>query len=309
MKTIQPEQWTAEALALLEAQDYDVEAILRQYPEQAAELRPALELAARMANYYAEVPAPPGGLAEGRAWVLETAAQQRALGRGRASRPRRTWRLPALGWGGKLLGALLAFLLVLIPVGGQVARASARSAPGHVLYPLKRAAENLYYTNVHKPEAQVTLALAFSAERVAEIERLADAQRAIPAGMAGEIHALTQATLQSAAWASEAAMPSLLSYIVWEAQTNVLALENLKEADAGQNQMQLRKVQEVYLYQYLMARVALEHPDAFRTAYQAGRPELMAMPLGNPLEQQPATNLLEEMLKSGNFSLPEIPVD
>ncbi len=300
---------TTKSLAILAACDYDVEATLRHYPEQAAALRPTLEMAALTATYYAEVPDPPGGLAAGRAWVLETAARQRAMGRGerRESPPRRLWPFPALrlNWAGKLVGAVMALLLILVPVGGQVARASARSVPGHMLYPLKRAAENLYYANVQKPEARVTLALSFSAERVAEIERLMLEERAIPAGTAGEIHELTHAVLQSAAWVSEAALLSLLEYVVWEAQVNVQALEALKETASRQDYDRLRQVQQVYLYQYLMARVALDHPDKFREAYQTGRPELMAIPMNDPLQRRSGSDVWNEWLEQEGVSILE----
>lgn len=257
----------------------DVEAVLRRYPEEAASLRPLLETVAMISGFYAEVPPPPDGLQGGKARVLEAAAQKRAVAAQRrtaTSEPApggRGWRR-TLVW--RMVGAVVALLLILAPLSFQAVRASNASYPGHVLYPIKLAKENAHYAGVESPAVRVTLALTYAGERIEEMQTLVRKQRPIPDAAATRVARLLDDALVSAAWVAEPVMGSLLTYVSSESQTYVQALDALAGQLSGEGAAVLRTAQRACLHAYVVADLALAHPDTFRTAYQTGSPELLS---------------------------------
>jgi len=143
----------------LRAAGSSVEACLARFPQYAAELRPLLETAAHAAGgLRAGEPLPPPDLARGRARVLHAA---------RASQPR-----PAtivLRW-----ATALAFVLAL---GFGVSAASARSLPGDVLYPVKRALEGAQLALTSNLNARRQLEAEHNARRQEEVRALSQMKR------------------------------------------------------------------------------------------------------------------------------------
>ncbi|HUV89696.1 MAG TPA: hypothetical protein VMY80_08585, partial [Anaerolineae bacterium] len=74
---VQPYEQLLERCLQEVARTGDAEAVLAHYPQHADRLRPLLQVALATSQMYADVPAPPRGLAAGRRRLLETAAQQR----------------------------------------------------------------------------------------------------------------------------------------------------------------------------------------------------------------------------------------
>jgi hypothetical protein len=144
-------------LARIEAGD-GVDACLRDFPEQADDLRPLLEAALQLRRW--EPPA------------LSDAARATARARARdtftalPAPPRRwTW-----GWGGGkrlALRSALALLLVVGTLGIGVAAAQS-SLPGQPLYSLKRQSEQIRLQFTSDAERQAELRLEFAGHRLNE---------------------------------------------------------------------------------------------------------------------------------------------
>ncbi len=105
-----------------------LESILKDHPQQAAELRFLLE-GARQAQAGALNLPPVSGMARSRAQFLEAAAAQ--------SRPAKTVLFPLP----RFASAFVTLLVVALLVGFGVALASGRSLPGQPLYGIKRSVE------------------------------------------------------------------------------------------------------------------------------------------------------------------------
>lgn len=78
-------------------------------------------------------------------------------------------------------------------------------------------------------------------------------------------------------------MSDMLDFIIRRTRAQASALEALKAQANGHNYTELTKSQRACLRVERVASMALEYPEAFRTAYQAGQPEKMRYTEGGPL--------------------------
>ncbi|MFQ5343333.1 MAG: DUF5667 domain-containing protein, partial [Anaerolineae bacterium] len=162
------ERHLAKALASLD-QGQDIEAVLAEYPEEADELAPLLEVAAyaRETLDFFE-PLSTAGLAAGRRRMLEAAARKRF-------EPQRSWWQSALApfrqWfatpaRGLATAALL--LALFVAAGGATVVAAADSLPGDPLYGVKRTSERVRLALTTDPTVRETLHTRFNRERQSE---------------------------------------------------------------------------------------------------------------------------------------------
>ncbi|RME47229.1 MAG: hypothetical protein D6791_06405, partial [Chloroflexi bacterium] len=167
------ERRLAEALAGLD-QGKEIDRVLIEFPDEADELAPLLEAAAyaREALDFFEPPSV-AGLAAGRRRMLEAAARKRTQAESR-------WWESALASLGNWLRAsargiaVVALLLALLGVaGGATVVAAADSLPGDVLYPVKRAAEQVRLALATNPAARAELQMRYNRERQAEAQAVA----------------------------------------------------------------------------------------------------------------------------------------
>ncbi|MGD8997611.1 MAG: DUF5667 domain-containing protein, partial [Anaerolineae bacterium] len=155
----------------------DIGAALRGHPEHADELQPLLELAFVARRLYAEVPPPPGGLAWGRARLLSQArrahsvarADDRVVARRERGSPVLS-RLAAAFMAAGAAVAILAFGLV------AVTRAADGAVPGHPLYGLDRALEQVEARLTRDPSSLAQLRLRLAEERLGEVAQLVQAE-------------------------------------------------------------------------------------------------------------------------------------
>ncbi len=111
-------------------------------------------------------------------------ARQQLIARLPARRPRRmtlranwaTW-LGSLKSRGLLAGRAIAILAVFVFLGASTIVASAQSLPYDVLYPVKRAIEQVRLTLAPDDVSSSLLHLSFATERLDEVERLIDLDR------------------------------------------------------------------------------------------------------------------------------------
>lgn len=248
----------------------DIEAMISQYPAMAEELQPLLEIALATERQYADVPAPPGGLAAGRERMLAQAEREReraqvvpapAIGRGRRGKMR-------FAFGARLMGILLAALVALSAVGGGVALAAEDSLPGDSLYPVKLAVEDTRMELVSSPEAQVALALQFADERTQEIEALIAQGEPVPESVTARMEQHLQRAMRFAAHAPEETMPALLEQIAARTQTQTRILDRVRENAPEQDQTRLETTQRTCEQAYGEAQAGLDDPESFRLRHQ-----------------------------------------
>ena len=142
-----------------------IEACLRHYPAQAAELRPLLTMALQVRA---------SQQAASMAVATRARIRQRVLtGAAAAERPASPFGfLARLRLNSVFSRMALASLLLLVMVVGSVA-ASAYASPGDLLYPVKRGAEGLRLGFAADDNARANLHLQFADNRLNEIERAA----------------------------------------------------------------------------------------------------------------------------------------
>ncbi|MBI2165869.1 MAG: hypothetical protein HYU29_05635 [Chloroflexi bacterium] len=136
-----------------------LESCIARYPDQAAHLAPILKLAIASREAMNTVRAPEGakGRALQRIWKAGQSAKPRGLGLFARLRP----------W------ALAATALLVVALGmGTAAVASADTAPGDVLYPVKQSRERLQLIFTLPPQAKARLYLTMAQERAKEMETL-----------------------------------------------------------------------------------------------------------------------------------------
>ncbi|GAB4538776.1 MAG: hypothetical protein Fur002_02820 [Anaerolineales bacterium] len=156
-------------LAKLE-QGEDLENLLAQYPQFAAELRPLLKTA-QAAQRFAASPSVES-MRRGRARLMQKTEELREARF--TPRPKR----PALAFLPKLAYALAA-LLLFFSSGAGLLNASASSLPGETLYPVKRGAENLQIAFSFNSSAKKSLQKEYNYIRLYEVQALlAEGKRA-----------------------------------------------------------------------------------------------------------------------------------
>ncbi len=165
-----------EALDLLEG-GAGVEEILARYPAEAAELRPYLLTAARLATL-ATQPSLTAERTTRRGFLAAAEAMRRE------GRPRRAALWP------RLLAPVLAVLAVVVLGGAALVGASGRAMPGSALYEVKRWGENVRLALANDPERAADLRERFRLERVAEIDRLLAAGAVADVSLTGGIEAM-----------------------------------------------------------------------------------------------------------------------
>jgi hypothetical protein len=151
-----------------------VEECLARYPERVEELEPLLRAAvAAVGGYEAEPRAEFQRAAKSRFLNAVVAARGQDRQRGR-------WHW---GWGRGWAVTAVVVLALLIMGSGTVG-ASTNSLPGDLLYPVKRAAENVQAFFTFGNEARANLYVKFAERRVAELRVLAAEQDEVAAAVA-----------------------------------------------------------------------------------------------------------------------------
>ena len=309
MKTHVTESLLNESLEHLQKTG-DVTATLRHHPEDAEALQPLLETAHQLSVHYADVPNPPADLREGRAQVLAFAATQRARRTAPSSgkrglfgqrntlaeRAQPTKRRVNPLW--RLAGILAALTLILIPLRGPLVSAARTTLPGNPLYILKLSSEDQLFSSMNEAEVKVVLAVSLTQERIDEMRALVKKQQEIPIDVFYRADYMLRTALMSAAWAPEPTMSNMLSYVIHHTREQSQQLESLKTQATPQNLGAIGNMQTLLLKTQIVAMVALENPETFREAYQAGTPEKMPLPSGGPLSGVVVTEELKQLITS-----------
>ena len=274
---VQPYEQLLERCLQEVARTGDAEAVLAHYPQHADRLRPLLQVALATSQMYADVPAPPRGLAAGRRRLLETAAQQRVQAPATRTLSHNTERKPKMQllFATKIVSAVLAVVVSLSAVGGGAAVAANGSIPGDVLYPVKLTSEDVRMALASAPAGQVALALQFADQRVAEIRAMVGRERQVPETVVTRMEQHVSQAMNQAARASDEEMPGLLERIMQRTQAQAQALEQLRARAQEQNQAQLEEAERICEQAHEEARAGLDDPQTFRARYQhrEGMPE------------------------------------
>lgn len=175
------EQKLIEALDALEG-GRSPDDILRKYPPLAPELRAYLETAEQLAQL--PMAPPPQAAEASRRAMLERAAQERVRAENQSAPPP-LWR--------RFFYSVAAFAVLLLVVGGLLTPRAQEAVPGDLLYPLKRAGEEVRLV-LALPAQKDALREAYEQERNREVYVMLRTGREGVAGYKGEIKALGSET-------------------------------------------------------------------------------------------------------------------
>jgi hypothetical protein len=205
-----------------------------------------------LSELYAEVPAPPSGLATGRQRMLAEAARlETHVARqglpgaqataGATSTRRRKMNL-VLAY--KVLAAVMAVVVAVAGLGGGAVLA-AESLPGDVLYPVKLLSEDARLALTPDPADRAELVMASVAERVQEMEKLAQQGAEIPAAAVALLTRQMEQAMVEIAKARPEEIPALLERV---RERTRLFQETLDRAGTGtgeETQTRLRQASQV----------------------------------------------------------------
>lgn len=207
-----------------------VEAILRDFPEDAARLAPLLQAVAVLRRQE------PERMPE----AARTAALQRmrAAFAGQSPPPRSSWITTIWGAGQRTAFRLALMLLFVVTLGAGVARAQS-SLPGDTLYPVKRASEQVRLQLARSPASRAALFLDLAARRVDEAVRLQAEGRPPDAASLRELAQDYDLALAALAQVAPAERPALQARF---ASTVSAHQQTLARAAATASAPQLRQV-------------------------------------------------------------------
>jgi hypothetical protein len=201
-----------------------IDSCLRRFPQQAGQLAVLLRAAERARS--GSLPAPLS-IDKRRALesrLLRRAGQQRSKSLKHLSAPRQSlWRRAVFAV------ALIVVSLVLL---GFAVSASASSVPGDVLYPVKRAAEQVRLTLV-PPQEQIELHVEFARQRLEELQVLAD-RGEVSEDLLAEIAAGTTLVLERIPTLPQDKQPMLLTELTNLQNQQLQVLERMASAAQGE---------------------------------------------------------------------------
>lgn len=159
----------------------DLETILADYPQQAAELRPLLIAALKASRSGVPLRIPASAQIDSRTRFLVEAQR-------RQTKP--VGFLPRL----KLSGALAAITFIVFVGIFGTGLASAETVPGETLYPVKRVVEKAQLALTTNQSTRLNLEEEFDRRRIAEAEELEKEGRTEPVTVAGPLEELADQT-------------------------------------------------------------------------------------------------------------------
>jgi hypothetical protein len=203
----------------------DPEAILRDHPELADEIRPLLGVASRLE----ELPSPQPDRAQMRATVARAVTESHPEAGRRRGTPRRTWwgRIPAPARAAVLLFAVLS-------AGWGTITVSQPAVPGELLYPLKRFAERAQCALALHPEHRAHLHVTLSDARLREAMRMRRLGRRIEPQLLHEMLAHNAQALNVSAGLDSLDRKTLLRRVASAHQYQAETLAELAEDATGE---------------------------------------------------------------------------
>ena len=228
------------------------------------------QLERKLRQLYSQVPPPPGNLMAGRERMLREAANMRlsssSLSKDKAHKPTRRRKMKlALVY--KLVAAIIAMVVGTTAMGGGVVMAAGNSLPGDILYPVKLGVEDVRMAVTADPAARAELALEFTAERTAEVERLLERGDVIPEQVIRRMARQTDMAMEQIALSGGNEAPQLLERAMEQAQTQQQVLERAKDKAAEEAQPALQLALQATRRAYQTLSAAHGDPRRFQEEY------------------------------------------
>ncbi len=206
-------------LADIAAGHETIDSCLRRYPAQSGQLAVLLPIAERARRM-----SPPAPLAVDKRRALES----RLLRRAGQLRSKPVLRAPV--WRRRVALALAAFVVVVLLLGSAVS-VSAGSVPGDLLYPVKRAAEQVRLT-LASQQQRVSLYLDFAAQRLQELHALGK-RGEVSKDLLAEISSDTALALEQIPELPQPAQAALLTSLANFENQQSQALEDMASSAQG----------------------------------------------------------------------------
>jgi hypothetical protein len=224
----------------------------------------------RLEQFYEQVPPPPQGLKAGRERFLAQAARlpkERPFAGARVqAKPRRRKMKLALAY--KIVAAVLAVVMGTAALGGGVAYAASDSLPGEPLYPVKLAAEDVRLAFSAGPAARAQLGMAFAAERVREMQQLAQRGEPIPGTVPTRMAQHMEQTMAQVTKARPEDVPALLEQVMAQTRAQKQFLEQVQAKGAQGSQAAFQRALESAQRAYETASAAQGDPNRYQQEYQ-----------------------------------------
>lgn len=189
----------------------DPEAILREHPECADEVRPLLAIAADLGT----LPEPEVSTERMVAGLARAIAQPAEAPRAR----RRIWR--------RVASIAAVAMLAVSLVGWGTVSASADSVPGDVLYPIKRLGERVRYALTVNPEGKAELHIVFADERLREAVRKHEKGGGIDTALLRRMLDHARLALEAGPDLPDHSRSAFVERVAWSCQAQKAALEEL----------------------------------------------------------------------------------
>jgi len=201
----------------------DPEAVLHQHPDEADEVRPLVELAARL-----EALPSPRATAPG----LLTAFARAMAEQPKAERAERAVRSGARRWLRRL--AIAAAVVLVVFAGWGTVSVSADSVPGDWLYPVKLLTERVRYALAVNPEGKAELLITFSDERLSEAVRKHQQGRGLDRDLLARMLRHAEQAIEMGPAVPEHERGVLIQRVTWTCQAQQKALAKLRKAASAE---------------------------------------------------------------------------
>jgi hypothetical protein len=246
----------------------------------------------KLEQLYSQVPPPPKGLEVGRERFLAQAArlskERPSLADARVqTKPRRRKMKLALAY--KVIAAILAVVVGTTAIGGGVAYAASDSLPGEPLYPVKLTVEGVRMAWTADSAARARLGMAFAAERVREMQQLAQQGKPIPGTVPARMAQHMEQTMAQIAKSCPEEVPALLEQVMVQTRAQEQFLEQAQAKGANGSQAAFQRALESARRAYETASAAQSDPNRYQNEYQhryQGEPGPHGTATPQPQQQQ-----------------------
>jgi hypothetical protein len=234
----------------------NLEHCLQQYPEQAVELRPLLEVA--LAAQQASAVEPRADFKAQARYQIRSLLQDK-------QQKRHPKRLPVLGWLPRWATITLIAVFVFLAAGSGAVAAASGSLPGDTLYAVKLATERVQLAFTFSDTGKAKLEAEFAGRRVEEMARIAERDdpekvEALLSRLEGHLRQVEKlaAKVGEGESAGEKRVAALRQHLQREAVENLDILGVAEGASPDRARPAITDAKEKLVQSYLSALDALE---------------------------------------------------
>jgi hypothetical protein len=181
----------------------------------------------------------------------------------------------------KMFATILVIISLLLGGSGGAVFASQASLPNDLLYPVKTWSEQVQAQFADGPEQQYQLMLRFADQRVAELEKMAEAGKTPPDATVERLRLHLDECLQLAAQQDDPDMLRLITQLQTRLKLQDHKLAQAQEKAGPAADAALTKARTLLQIRLRLTETALEDPQQFRSQVRAGISDSLEEPQQN----------------------------